>query len=73
MEVLGGVSCTNNLQQHRYSPNPWKFPSTLTVVVCGRGILFPWFGVPFRSKCGKISEYFYRGLIRSMELTSGLH
>ena len=28
-------------------------------------------GVLFRSKCGKISEYFYRGLIRSMELTIG--
>ena len=51
----------------------WKFPSTLTAVVGGRGILFPQFGVLFRSKYGKIIEYFPGGLIRSMELTIGLH
>ena len=62
--------CTDSLQTHG---NSWKFPSTLTAVVGGRGILFPWFGVLFRSKYGKISEYSYGGLIRSIELTSGLH
>ena len=60
----------DSLQTHG---NSWKFPSTLTAVESGRGILFPWFGVLFRSKCDKLSEYFYRGLIRSMELTIGLH
>ena len=61
---------TNSLQNHG---NPWKFPSTLTVVAGGKGILFPWNGVLFRSKCGKINEYFYKGLNRSMELTIGIH
>ena len=51
----------------------WKFPSTLTVVEGGRGILFPCFGVLFRSKYDNLSEYFYRGLIRSMELRIGLN
>ena len=63
-------NCTYSFQTHG---NSWKFPSTLITVAGGRGTLFPWFGVLFRSKCGKISEYFYRGLIRSMELTIGLH
>ena len=43
------------------------------MVESGRRILFPCFGVLFRSKCDKINEYFYRGLIRSMELIIGLH
>ena len=51
----------------------WKFPSTLTVVESGRGILFPCFGVLFRSKHDNLNEYFTGGLIRSMELTIGLH
>ena len=61
---------TNSLHNHG---NSWKFPSTLTTVAGGRGILFPCFGVLVRSKCDKINEYFFRGLIKSMEFTIGLH
>ena len=43
------------------------------MVAGGKGILFPCFGVLFWSKCGKINEYFYKGLIRSIELTIGLY
>ena len=56
---------TDSLQTHG---NSWKLPSTLTVVEGGRGILFPCFGVLFRSKYDNLSEYFYRGLIRSIGL-----
>ena len=76
MEVSEGVSsrnnlhCTDSLQTHG---NSWKFPSTLIMVEGGKGILFPGFGVLFRSKCDKISEYFYKELNRSMEFTIGLH
>ena len=57
---------TNSLQDHG---KVWKFPSTLAAVAGGRGILFPCFGVLFRSICNKINEYFYKGLNRSVELT----
>ena len=57
---------TNSLQTHG---NSWKFPSTLTAEAGGKRILFLCFGGLFRSKCGKIHEYFYKGLIGSMELT----
>ena len=66
MEVLGGVSSTNNLQLHKPMEMSWKFPSTLTTVEGGRGILFPFLEY-------NLSEYFTGGLIRSMELTIGLH
>ena len=72
MEVLGECpaqifsNSTNSLQTHE---NSWKFPSTFTTVAGGKRILFPCFEVLFRSKCGKRNEYFYKGLIRSMELT----
>ena len=60
---------TNSLQNHE---NSWKFPSTITMVAGGKEILFPCFGVLFRSKCGKINEYFYNGLNRSMELAMSI-
>ena len=61
---------TNSLQNHGKS---WKFPSALTAVAGGKGILFPWNGVLFRPKCGKMNEYFYKGLNRLMELTISIH
>ena len=59
---------TNSLQDHG---KVWKFASALTAVAGGMGILLPCFGLLFRSRCDKINEYFYGGLIRSMELTIG--
>ena len=76
MEVLEGCpahifsNSTNSLQTHE---NSWKFPSTLTAAAGGKEILFPCFGVLFRSKCGKINEYSYKALIRSIKLTIGLN
>ena len=58
-------NCTDSVQTHG---NSWKFPSTLTTVESGRGILFPWFGVLFRSKCDKLSEYFYRSSLGQWSL-----
>ena len=52
MEYLGGLSCTNILQDHKWPPNHenrWKLLFTLPAKVGGEGIQFPWNGVLFGS------------------------
>ena len=64
MVVLGDVSSTTNLQWPKKSPNQWNFMEISInpfVAEGGRGILFPCFGVLFRSKHDNLSEYFDQG------------